>query len=145
MADLNALAHEILRDGYLMSLGTHDAQGVWVADVIYVPQDDFHLFWVSMPEARHSKAIRMNPFVAAAVTADHAVGNERALQIAGRVLQHEGPMFELEKRHRAKRGMQEPARPGEMIEDGHVWYEMIPERIELIHSKLFNFDRQRVL
>jgi len=145
MPDVNELAHEILRDGYLMSLGTHDAEGVWVADVIFIPQDDFHLYWISMPDTRHSKAIETNPAVACAITAEQTKGKERALQISGHAQRLDGPRFELEKLHRRKRGMQDPTRPGEMIEDGHVWYELVPDRIELIHSEKFDFNRQRVL
>ena len=57
------LAREILEDGFLMSLGTIDEGGVWVADIIFVPEE-WELYWVSMPDARHSKALERNPKVA---------------------------------------------------------------------------------
>lgn len=52
---------EILEKGYLMSLATVDEGGVWVADVIYVYDDAFTLYWMSSLEVRHSQALFQNP------------------------------------------------------------------------------------
>ena len=38
---LKELIKEVLEKGYLMSLATSDGGGVWVADVIYVYDDEF--------------------------------------------------------------------------------------------------------
>ena len=35
---------EVLEKGYLMSLGTQDGGGVWVADVIYVYDEEMNIY-----------------------------------------------------------------------------------------------------
>ncbi len=141
---LKELARKVLEDGYLMSLGTADEGGVWVADVIYVHDEQFNLYWVSMPGTRHSRAIEGNNRVACAVTASQEVGKERALQISGVAEKVDGPLFELEKKHRTKRRMQTPTRPGEILEDGEVWYVLKPTKVELMHSEPFGYEKKSI-
>lgn len=141
---LQQLARKILDDGYLMSLGTADDGGVWVSDVIYVADEGFNLYWISMPQTRHSKAVESNSAAACSITADEKPGKERALQIVGIAEKIEGPLFEMEKKLNAKRGMEMPKLPGELLEDGHVWYVLRPSKIELIHSEHFGYQRQSV-
>ena len=145
MPDLRALAKEILNDGYLISLGFADSEGVWVSDVVYVSDDDLNIYWISKTDTRHSKALERNAAIAGTITAVEKVDAERALQIAGTAEKVEGPLFDLEKKHRAKRGMNMPTEPGEILKEAHYWYKLTPTRIELIHNEHFGWDRQRVL
>ena len=46
--ELKQLIQEVLEKGYLMSLATLDDGGVWVADVIYIHDDDLNIFWMSL-------------------------------------------------------------------------------------------------
>ncbi len=143
--ELRTLAAKVLEDGYLMSLGTVDESGVWVADVIYVHDDDFNLYWISLPQTRHSKALGQNSQVACAITANQEVGKERALQVTGIAEKVDGPLFELEKKHRTKRGMEPPTRPGEILEDNHSWYVLRPAKIDLLHSEPFGYEHQIII
>ena len=142
--DLKKLVKEVLNEGFVMSLGTVDDQGVWVADVIYVDDDRFNLYWVSMPDARHSKAIEKNNKVALTVTASWATDDEKALQIEGIAERIDGPLFEFEKKLETKRGLKIPEKEGEILSQGHVWYVIKPTRIELMYSKHFGYDRKGV-
>ncbi len=141
---LKELARKVLEDGYLMSLGTLDEGGVWVADVIYVHDERFNLYWVSMPGTRHSRAIEGNSRVACAVTASHETNKERALQIEGVVEKVEGPLFECEKKLEAKRGLPVPRAAGEILEKGHVWYVLKPTKVELMHSEPFGYEKKSI-
>lgn len=47
---LKKLARGVLADAYVMSLGTADEGGAWVADLIYVADEDFNLYWISFPQ-----------------------------------------------------------------------------------------------
>ncbi len=143
--ELKKLAFKILEDGYLMSLGTVDEGGVWIADVIYVHDKNFNLYWISAPETRHSRAIEGNNRVACAITASQEADKERALQIEDVAERIDGPMFEFEKKHRAKRGKGAPERPGEILEDGEVWYVLRPTKIELMHSEPFGYEKKSIL
>lgn len=142
--ELKKLAQEVLNDAHLISLGTTDAQGVWVADVIYVSDEDLNLYWISMPQARHSQAIERNGRVACSVTASHHTNKERALQIEGVAGKIDGPLFEYEKKLEAKRGLPAPQAAGEILAKGHSWYVLRPTRVELIHSELFGYERKSV-
>lgn len=137
-------AKKVLEDGFVLSLGTQDRDGVWVADLIYVHDQDLNLYWISMPEARHSRALGQNKMVACTITASHYTNQERALQVEGVAEKIDGPMFELEKKLETKRGLPVPQKAGEILEKGHVWYKLIPTKIYLIHSVPFGYERQNV-
>jgi nitroimidazol reductase NimA-like FMN-containing flavoprotein (pyridoxamine 5'-phosphate oxidase superfamily) len=140
--DLPALVHEVLRDGFVVNLGVADAEGPWVAPVVYVLDDAFDLSWISIPECRHSRAIARDPRVAATVIASHDTDQERALQFTGRVEKVDGPLLEMEQRLNEKRGMAIPRSPGEILTDGYVWYRLTPDRFEIIYNTLFGYDRK---
>ncbi|HEY4516009.1 MAG TPA: pyridoxamine 5'-phosphate oxidase family protein [Candidatus Paceibacterota bacterium] len=138
------LAEKVLEDGYVMSLGTVDEGGVWVADVIYIKDDKFNLYWISLPNTRHSKAIEKNNKVACTITASRKTHDERALQIEGVVEKIEGSLFEYEKKLEEKRGLKIPERAGEILEKGQSWYVLKPTKIEVIHSKSFGYKKETV-
>ena len=106
--DLQSLVHEVLRDGFAADLGVSDASGPWVAPVVYVFDDAFNLYWISIADCQHSRAIAANPNIAAVVIAAHDTDRERAIQMSGRAMRVEGAMFALEQRLQAKRGMPAP-------------------------------------
>lgn len=142
--ELKNLAQKVLADAYVMSLGTVDENGVWVADLIYLSDENFNLYWISMPEARHSRAIEKNRKVACTITAGWATNKERALQIEGEAEKIDGPLFEYEKKSEEKRGLDIPKAPGEILGKGHIWYKLKPTKIELLHSEPFGYERKSV-
>jgi hypothetical protein len=51
-------ARQIIDDNLYMVLGTADADGrPWASPVYFAPDGYFHFFWVSSPEATHSRNI----------------------------------------------------------------------------------------
>lgn len=142
--ELKKLARKVLDDAHVMSIGTIDENGVWVSDVVYVPDDNFNLYWISFPHVRHSQAITKNNKVACTVTASWKTNQERALQIEGIAEKIDGPLFEYEKKLEAKSGKKIPERPGEILEAGHTWYVLRPTKIELLHSEPFGYEKQTV-
>lgn len=125
-----------------MSLGTVDDSGVWVSDVIYIHDADFTTYWLSDPAARHSKAIRENPRVAATITVSNSAGEANVgLQIAGTAEQLKGTDLGLATRHRLKRKKPPPASDGE-VEEGDAWYRLRPEKLEVIYEPLFGFEKR---
>lgn len=81
--NIKNLVQEVLEKGYLMSLGTIDDGGVWVADVLYVFDDNFNLYWMSNPDVRHSKAILKNQKVAGSITVNLPKENNLGIQFEG--------------------------------------------------------------
>jgi Pyridoxamine 5'-phosphate oxidase len=61
-ADLHAGARAVLAGNRYMTLGTADEQGhPWVTPVWFAPGDDREFFWVSSPQARHSRNLAARP------------------------------------------------------------------------------------
>jgi len=145
MEDLKILVKEVLADGYIMNLGTTDQNGPWVAGVIYIADDDFNLYWISLPSARHSQAIAKNPLVACSIVAEQAPDKERALQIQGHASLLSESSLERELELRKKQGKALPTQEGEILKNGHKWFKLVPTKLELIHNKQFGWERKKVL
>lgn len=145
MAELEHLARDILAQGYLLSLATVDAQGVWVADVIYTYDDELTIYWMSKPNRRHSEAIDSgNNQVAGTITLTTGPGQADAgLQLAGQAQQVDTVPWPSVLEYFRKR--QKPApRPDDDILNGQVWYMMKPEKIELISTAHFGYERKKI-
>jgi hypothetical protein len=64
-ADLDAQARAIVDDNPYMTIGTADPDGTpWVSPVWFAPAGYREFFWVSSPDARHSRNIAARPQVA---------------------------------------------------------------------------------
>lgn len=139
--ELKQLIHEVLGSGYLMSLGILDDGGVWVADVIYIYDDDLNIFWMSDLGARHSQAILKRPQVAGTITVSGSGEDNLGIQFSGMAKKIDGPRFDLALKHYAKRKKPAPKETDDVLE-GDSWYELKPNKIELIHEKLFGFEKK---
>lgn len=141
--DLKPLIKEVLEKGYLMSLGTHDDGGVWVADVIYVFDDEMSMYWMSYPDVRHSRAIETDSRVAGTITvSDQGEGN-LGLQFSGLARKIDDPRYDLALKHHAKRKRPVPQESEDVLK-GRSWYVLKPNMIELIYEKHFGFKKQKL-
>ncbi len=142
MEDIKQLIKEVLEKGYLMSLATVDDGGVWVSDVIFVHDDDLNMYWMSKLHRRHSLAILKNNKVAATITVTLGPKeDELGIQLEGIAEKIEGARYDLAKKHFVKRLNPEPKETDDVL-DGGSWYVLKPAKIELIHKKLFGFNKQ---
>ena len=138
------LIKEVLEKGRLMSLGFADGGGSWVADVLYVYDDDFNLYWISHPNTRHSKAVLTHPRMAGTITVDSGAGADNiGLQFSGEAKRLVGLRYDLGVKHFAKRGKPAPKVDFNFLE-GRSWYVLKPSLIELIHEKHFGFHKQKI-
>ncbi|MBX4211245.1 MAG: pyridoxamine 5'-phosphate oxidase family protein [Candidatus Yanofskybacteria bacterium] len=141
MADIKELIHEVLGKGYLMSLATVDDGGVWVADVIFVYDDELNIYWMSDPDVRHSHAILKNSHIAGTITVSGPGEDNVGIQFEGVAQKIDGSRFDLAKKHFVKRGKPEPQEQDDILQ-GDSWYVVKPNKIELIYEKLFGFEKQ---
>ena len=66
--DLSELARTVIDSNRYMALGTADASGhPWVTPVWFASEDHRRFYWVSSPEARHSRNLEARPEVAIAI------------------------------------------------------------------------------
>lgn len=133
----------VLEKGYLMSLGTQDDGGVWVCDVIYIHDDQLNMYWMSHPKTRHSNAVIKNPNIAGTITVNGPKDHNLGIQFCGIAKKIEGPRFDLAKKHYAKRNKPEPKETDDVLSDD-AWYQLTPQKIELIHEQLFGFNKQKL-
>lgn len=144
MIDVRKRIIEVLEQGHLMSLGTVDEGGVWVADVIYIFDDDLNIYWMSDPECRHSKAIEKNNKVSGSITiSNKSKENNFGVQFSGKTQKLEGMRFDLAIKHLSKRGYQIPSKPLNIL-DGDYWYQLRLDFIDLVDEKNFGFDKKKL-
>lgn len=141
--DIKQVIKEVLEKGYLMSLGTCDDGGVWIADVIYIFDDELNIYWMSDPEVRHSEAIVKNSKVAGTVTISGPREKGLGIQFEGIAEKIEGARFDLAKKHYLKRGKTEPKETEDVLE-GDSWYILKPTKIELIDEEKLGFKKQKL-
>lgn len=140
--DIRKLVLEVLAGGHLMSLGVADKGGPWVADVIYVYDRDFNIYWISDPDVRHSRAVLADPQAAGTITLSNGPKESNiGIQFSGRAEKIEGGRLDLEIMHAAKRKKRLPLEAGSILE-GDSWYVLRPKLIELIYEPLFGFEKQ---
>ncbi len=143
--DIRQRAREVLQQGYLMSLGTVDDVGVWVADVIYVFDDSLTLYWMSSPNTRHSKALELNGKAAGSITVSTTSGEGNlGLQFEGVASKLAELDFEIAKQYLIKRNLPVPDKPTDILRPGASWYMLKPSSLYLIDEKNFGFKRQEV-
>ena len=66
--DIEADAHAIIDANAYMTLGTADAGGLpWVTPVWFAPEGDRRFYWVSDPDARHSRNLADRPQLSIAI------------------------------------------------------------------------------
>lgn len=144
MIDIKKRIREVLNKTHLMSLATHDDVGPWVADVIFIYDEDMNIYWMSDPETRHSKAILKNNTAAGAITySTKSKESNLGIQFEGIAKQLQGVQFELLIKHLAKRGYPKPElSQARKILDGDLWYQITPSKIFLIDEENFGYDRK---
>lgn len=135
---------EVLEKGYLMSLATIDDGGVWVADVIYVFDDELNVYWMSDPDARHSKALITSSNVAGTISVSGQGEDNLGIQFGGIAQKIDSTRYDLAKKHYAKRKKPQPQENDDVLR-GDSWYILKPKKIELIYEKLFGFNKQQLL
>jgi hypothetical protein len=90
-----AVAREIVDVNRYMTLATADEAGLpWASPVWYAHSDYRDFFWVSKPEARHSRNLSVRRELAIVIFDSHQPGTGRAFYMAAEAEQLEGEELE---------------------------------------------------
>jgi hypothetical protein len=91
-ADLDQVARTIIDDNRYMVLGTADERGrPWVTPVYYAPSGYAELYWLSSPEAQHSRNLAGRPELSIVVFDSQApVGEGQGVYMSAVAEQLEG-------------------------------------------------------
>jgi len=77
--DVGAITRSIVDSNRFMALATADASGLpWASPVWYAPRGYREFFWVSSPEARHSRNLAQRPELAIVIFDSHEPGSWKA-------------------------------------------------------------------
>lgn len=140
--DIKNKIKDVLNKGYLMSLATTDDRGVWVADVIYVSDEDLNIYWMSDPDTRHSKAIDKNNQSAGTITiSNNGKEPNLGIQFSGKAKKIDGERYDLAVKHLTKRGHPKPEE-GDDVLQGDSWYILCPEKFDLVDEENYGYDKK---
>jgi catechol 2,3-dioxygenase-like lactoylglutathione lyase family enzyme len=83
--EMDAIARAIIDENSYMTLGTADADGhPWVSPVWYAPERYGSFYWVSDPEAKHSRNLATRPQVSIVIFDSRApVGSGQGVYVTG--------------------------------------------------------------
>jgi nitroimidazol reductase NimA-like FMN-containing flavoprotein (pyridoxamine 5'-phosphate oxidase superfamily) len=81
--DTEAIARRLIEANMYMTIATSDGDGrPWVSPVWFAPASDTELFWVSAPDARHSRNLAVRPEIAIVIfDSTVPVGSAEALYL----------------------------------------------------------------
>lgn len=142
--EIRNIIDSVLDKGYLLSLGTVDDGGVWVADLIYVHDSDFNIYWLSRADARHSKALERNTEVAGTISlSNDPAEKDIGLQLTGFAENFDVFLPEMTIEYIRKRRRPQIRDAMEILKSGKLsWYKLKPRRIELIYEELFGHEKK---
>lgn len=125
-----------------MSLATLDDGGLWVADVIYIYDENLNIYWMSSPNVRHSKAILKNKQVAGSITVSNRSKEKNlGIQFSGIAEKIEGARYDLAVKHLEKRGHPKPKESDDVL-DGDSWYVLTPNKVDLIDEENLGWKKK---
>lgn len=127
------------------SIATVDDKGVWVNPVYFAWDEEFNLYFISMPRARHMQNIAKNPRVAVAIYKTEQKGDVIGIQLEGNVRILKG-QDEKQKAHKVYYGRVSSLEQNEPFIDNPKWLfvKITPEQIYYFDSKTFGEERQTV-
>lgn len=145
MDNLRKILSDILEEGTLMSLGTLDEDGVWVADLNYVHDDDLNIYWLSYVDTRHSIAISKDNKVAASITISNGKGDaNKGVQIRGVARKIDTEIKEIADKHRQKRGKKAVPESQTLLDRYESWYMLRPISVDIVHEELFGQHKRKL-
>ncbi|MBI2673667.1 MAG: pyridoxamine 5'-phosphate oxidase family protein [Candidatus Zambryskibacteria bacterium] len=140
--DIKTKILEVLDKGHLMSLATQDESGLWVADLVYVYDEDLNIYWMSDPDVRHSKALIENSQVAGTITVSNKSKEPNlGIQFSGKAEKIDGARHDLAIKHLTKRDYPEP-KENEDILQGDSWYILRTTKIDLVDEENYGYDKK---
>ena len=110
--DLGAAAREIIDANLYMTLGTADEAGrPWASPVYFAVRDYTEFYWVSLPDARHSRNLASRPEVSIVVfDSQQPIGTGQAVYMSARAEELSGDELEPAVEVFSRRGEQHGGR-----------------------------------
>lgn len=140
--DLKKLIQEYLAGARLMQLATSANDQPWVCTIHFYSDEDLNIYWISLPDRRHSKEIAQNPKVAATMMIHDDKPNEKyivGISVEGTAtLASEEDIEKIGESYISKLG-----KDTSLVDDikagsnPHKFYKITPLKIVLLDTKNF--------
>ncbi len=146
MEDIRALVKEVLDRGFVMNIATVDDGGVWISTLKYTNDSNLDIFWLSDIRSRHSKAIAGNPKIAASIILTNSKNQDNhGVQIEGTVEKLDAKVLPAAVKLWLKHGSAGLAKDAAQLDGNKALYKLKPSKIELMHSKLFGYEKKTLI
>jgi uncharacterized protein YhbP (UPF0306 family) len=146
--ELRTLIRDYLHQAKMMQVATSVNDQPWACTVYFAFDEDFNLYWISLPTRRHSKEIEQNNMVAGTIVFPHTPGDDvRGLQFQGVATYLSGDEATQGMKYYAKRYGMDQERVGLILDgsDGHVCYKITPNLFVLFDEVNFPDDPRQEL
>lgn len=141
--DLRKLITDYLAEARLMQVSTAKDNQPWTCSVYYALDNDLNLYWISLPDTRHSQEIETNEKVSGTIVLPHIPGQKpRGLQFQGIGKRTTGEEMQKAMDAYATRMGMKDERKQNILEgkDGHAAYVIRPTRFVLFDTENFPED-----
>lgn len=141
--DLRKLIIEYLGEARLMQVSTAKNNQPWTCSVYYAFDNDLNLYWISLPDTRHSQEIETNEKVSGTIVLPHVPGQKpRGLQFQGIGKRATGEEMQKAMGIYAERMGMKDERKQNILEgnDGHAAYVIKPTQFVLFDTENFPED-----
>lgn len=134
---------ECMRSTNYCCITTVDEKGVWASPVYFAWDEQFNLYFISMPHVRHMQNISKNPKVAVAIYKTEQKGDVLGIQLEGKAYIVEND-DEKKKAHKIYYGRVGSLAQNEFAMHDPKWLfvKITPEQIYYFDSKIFGEERQ---
>lgn len=142
--EIKDAAKEILDTAHLFTLSTFDDKGPWSCVLAYIADNNFNIYWMSMPDSRHQLALVKDSRAAISITTAQKPGDEnKIIQMQGRVAEYTGDLFELHDKYKLKKNDLLYA-PRHAVQGFlEKWYIFVPEYIDVTYEPEWAFEKRR--
>lgn len=146
MDEVKDLIRELYHDATTFTLATSVNNQPWTCTLIFVWDEDFNLYWLSAPNARHSKEIEQNSKVSATISIVESDGKGRMVQIEGicEVINDDQRRVEADQNFKERHHMAGLMSIDEALEETKKLncYQLKPTIIHLTHEPKFGRERK---
>lgn len=139
----------LYHDATTFTLATCVNNQPWTCSLIFVWDEDLNMYWLSSPDARHSKEITENPKISATITMVELDGKGRMAQIEGICLSIEDDTrrVEADQNFKERHHMAGLMSIDEALEETKKLnlYQLKPTKIYLTHEPLWGRERKEYI